>query len=168
MKYIKKLIPLLFIFLLISCGGKDEKKEKEVIKLGGNTTETKKTPEKMATAAATIDMNNKGIGPIKSLTLPETIDQAMAKTGEEVFKAKCTACHKPTKKFIGPAPLGVLERRSPEWIMNMILNPDQMTQEDPVAKKLLIESNGSPMANQSLTEAEARSILEYFRTIKPE
>ena len=25
--------------------------------------------------------------------------------------------------------------------------------------------NGSPMANQNLTEAEARAVLEYFRTL---
>ena len=41
-----------------------------------------------------------------------------------------------------------------------------MTQKDPLAKQLLIEFNGSPMANQGLTEEEARSILEYFRTLE--
>jgi hypothetical protein len=49
--------------------------------------------------------------------------------------------------------------------MNMILNPDQMVKEDPLAKKLLMEYNGSPMANQNLTEEEARAVVEYFRTI---
>ncbi len=48
--------------------------------------------------------------------------------------------------------------------MNMILNPEQMVAEDPIAKDLLKEYL-SPMANQSLTEDEARKILEYFRTI---
>ena len=153
--------------LLVSCGGKEEKKD-DKIKLSTNKTETKKTPEKKEAASTTVDLSNKGIGPIKELKLPKSIDQAMATAGEETFKLKCMACHKPTKKFIGPAPLGVLERRSPEWIMNMILNPEEMTQNDPLAKALLIEYNGSPMANQSLTEEEARSILEYFRTIKPE
>ena len=90
----------------------------------------------------------------------------MALKGEEVFKAKCTACHKIGKKFIGPAPNKILERRTPEWVMNMILNPEEMTQKDPLAKQLLIEFNGSPMANQGLTEKEARSILEYFRTLE--
>ena len=47
----------------------------------------------------------------------------------------------------------------------MILNPEVMVKEDPVAKALLIEFNGSPMANQGLTEDEARKILEYFRTL---
>lgn len=75
------------------------------------------------------------------------------------------ACHKPDKKFIGPAPKGILERRTPEWIMNMILNPEEMTQKDPLAHALLKEFNGSPMANQGLTEEEARQVLEYFRTL---
>ena len=51
------------------------------------------------------------------------------------------------------------------WVMNMILAPDKMVKEDPIAKKLLQEFNGSPMANQNLTEDEARAVLEYFRTL---
>ena len=89
----------------------------------------------------------------------------MVTAGAETFKTKCTACHRIGKKFIGPPPNGVLKRRSPEWIMNMILNPEGMVKNDPDAKALLIEFNGSPMANQSLTEEEARNILEYFRTL---
>ena len=50
--------------------------------------------------------------------------------------------------------------------MNMILDPEGMVQKDPLAKSLLIEFNGSPMANQSLTKEEARAVLEYFRTLK--
>jgi hypothetical protein len=49
--------------------------------------------------------------------------------------------------------------------MNMILNPEKMTQSDPIAKQLLIEANLAPMANQQLTEEQARKILEYFRTL---
>ena len=49
--------------------------------------------------------------------------------------------------------------------MNMILNPEQMVKEDPIAKQLLVDFNLSPMANQHLTQEEARSVLEYFRTL---
>ena len=72
----------------------------------------------------------------------------------------------PDKKFIGPAPKGIFERRSPEWIMNMILNPENMIQNNQEAKELLAEFNGAPMANQNLTQEEARAVLEYFRTLK--
>ena len=89
----------------------------------------------------------------------------MVKLGSEVYEAKCTACHKEEEKFIGPPPKDILKRRTPEWVMNMILNPEEMIQKDPIARKLLMESNGAPMANQNLTEEEARAILEYFRTL---
>ena len=134
----------------------------------GGTGEQKQTGEK-ATPAAQTDpndpRNNKGIGPIKLMVLND-INPALAAEGEVIYKEKCVACHKPTEKFVGPAPKGILDRRSPEWIMNMILNPEEMVKSDPIAKQLLIEANLAPMANQHLTEAQARKVLEYFRTIK--
>jgi cytochrome c len=108
--------------------------------------------------------NNKGIGPVESITLGE-IDTQLAEEGSKIYQEMCTACHKTDKKFIGPAPKGLLDRRTPEWAMNMILNPDEMTQKDPIARQLLIEANGSPMANQNLTEDQARKVLEYIRTL---
>lgn len=107
---------------------------------------------------------NHGVGPIKAFELPAEIDQAMVEAGKAVYDAKCTACHKIEKKFIGPSPAGITDRRTPAWIMNMILDPEGMVANDPIAKQLLMKFS-APMANQSLTEEEARSVLEYFRTI---
>ena len=47
----------------------------------------------------------------------------------------------------------------------MILNPEQMIKEDPIAKAQF-EEYGSIMLNQRLSEQQAREILEYLRTIK--
>lgn len=167
MKTTLKLSLVFIALLLISCGGKEEKKEP--FDYGKKTTTTEKKVEKKVEnkdlASTRIDLTNKGIGPIKSVELEENIDQTMAAHGAEVYKKMCMACHRPEKKFIGPAPKGIMERRTPEWIMNMILNPEEMVQKDPLAKDLLIEFNGSPMANQNLTEEEARAVLEYFRTL---
>ncbi len=116
------------------------------------------------TPSERIDLTDKGIGPIKNITF-QAIDQKLADKGQEIYKNMCTACHKPTKKFIGPAPKGILERRTPEWVMNMILNPEKMIMQNPLAKDLLIEFNSAPMANQNLTQEEARAVLEYFRTL---
>ncbi len=136
------LISIIFLagLILASCGG------------GGSGSEGDLAPPKSMVAATASDdpMENKGIGPIKTLKLPTVVDQVMATAGAEVYKTYCTACHKPTEKFIGPAPKGVLDRRSPEWVMNMILNPEQMVKEDPIARKLLVEYNISTMANQGL------------------
>lgn len=133
-----------------------------------NEDETKSTPKSMVPdTPETVDpLANKGIGPVSEVSLTDAIDEAMAEEGKKVYETMCTACHKVDQKFIGPSPKGILERRSPEWIMNMILNPEQMVKEDPVARQLLIEYNMAPMANQNLTEDQARKILEYFRTLE--
>ncbi|MTI40449.1 c-type cytochrome [Fulvivirga lutimaris] len=139
----------------------------------GGGEKTKLPPAKHASESSTLASpedamknwkENKGIGPVSSVTLTE-VDQEMVDAGKIIFEEKCSACHKPDKKFIGPAPKGILERRTPEWVMNMILNPEEMTTKDAIAKQLLIEANGSPMANQNLTEDDARKVLEYFRTL---
>ena len=103
-----------------------------------------------------------GIGPVTEEVKLGEIDPAMAKQGEEVFTQMCTACHKLDKRHVGPALSGVLERRNPAWVMNMILNPEVMVKEDPVAKELFAEYL-SPMANQNLTQEQARAVVEYIR-----
>ena len=165
MKATLKLLVLFLSLAIVSCGGEEKKEEKEKVQLKKQTTTKKVEPVANTKASETIDLTNKGVGPIKSLTLPAEIDQAMAARGKDVYDKMCTACHRADKKFIGPAPTGLLKRRSPEWIMNMILDPEGMVKNDPLAKALLIEFNGSPMANQNLTEEEARAVLEYFRTL---
>lgn len=132
---------------------------------GGSSTEGETAPPPESMVAEEVDpMESIGIGPITSLELGE-IDTEMAAAGEAVYSQMCTACHLVDKKFIGPSPKGILERRSPEWVMNMILNPEEMILKDPTAKKLLAEFNYAPMANQNLTEEQARQVLEYFRTL---
>ena len=146
-------LAVIIVTFLAGCGSGSEQK----------SASTVSSP--VAKANPNDPMSNKGIGPVKQLTLGE-LDPAMATEGEEIYKKMCSACHKPTEKFIGPAPKGILERRSPEWVMNMILNPEEMIKNDPIAKQLLMEANLAPMANQHLTEEQARKVLEYSRTIK--
>ncbi|WP_298550127.1 cytochrome c [uncultured Algibacter sp.] len=167
MKTTLKLSTILFAIILMSCGGKAENKKEgfSYDKKTPTETQVSNAAEKIP-ASKKVDLNNKGIGPITSLELPSEINQAMVTHGADVYKKMCTACHRTDKKFIGPAPANILKRRTPEWVMNMILNPEQMTKEDPLAKELLMEFNGAPMANQGLSEEDARAVLEYFRTLK--
>ncbi|MEZ0369495.1 MAG: c-type cytochrome [Candidatus Sericytochromatia bacterium] len=126
------------------------------------SSETTST-ESAAAPAETTD-EGKGVGPVSSVDVAATVDTALAGEGKKVFEAKCTSCHKFDVKYVGPALQGVTQRRKPEWIMNMILNPAEMTQKDPEAKKLfgtfLIQ-----MADQHLEQKQARAVLEYFRSI---
>lgn len=162
MKKTLKILSLLGVSLVLSCGDGEKKNTDPYQK--DTPTEPAKVENKVA-ASERVDLTNKGVGPITSVTLSADIDQKMAAHGKDVYEKMCTACHKADKKYIGPAPSGILNRRTPEWVMNMILNPEVMIVQDPLAKDLLMEFNGAPMANQNLTEVEARAILEYFRTL---
>ncbi len=158
----KKLLLLIALGAFIaSCGGKKEEK-----KDGFEVSRTKKEEKKeVASEGVPVDLDNKGIGPITEMTFPEEIDAEMAARGEAQFNAICVACHMVDQRMIGPAMKGVYERRSPEWVMNMILNPDGMLKEDPIAKALLKEYNNAIMLNQNLTEEQARELAEYLRTL---
>jgi mono/diheme cytochrome c family protein len=105
-----------------------------------------------------------GIGPItEAITLPAEVDHELAEAGEAVFEQKCSACHKLEEKYIGPALGEVLELRTPAYVMNMILNPQEMIDKHPVVKQLVAETM-SFMPNQNVTRDEARAVLEYIRS----
>ena len=159
MKFSSKIAPSLALLLLINCSGKTDQTDSFDI------TKSKVNTEEAIKASQRVDLENKGVGPITEVVLNAEIDTDLARTGEGVFKQSCVICHKPDVKFIGPAPKGILDRRSPEWVMNMILNPGRMLRDDPLAKDLFMEFNGTPMSNMGLTEDQARAVLEYFRTI---
>lgn len=155
MKSLLKIFTFSLLLIIFNCG--DDKKTKSV---SYGKSDVKKVP-----ASERVDLKNKGIGPVTSVDLPLVVDEELAKKGEEIYSKLCLACHMVDKKFIGPSPKGILKRRTPEWVMNMILNPEKMVKEDPLAKDLLEEYNGSPMVSQNVTKDEARAILEYFRTL---
>jgi mono/diheme cytochrome c family protein len=109
--------------------------------------------------AAGVDI---GTGPVRQLTLG-AIDASEAEKGAVLFKNNCSSCHRLDAKLVGPALQGVTQRRAPEWIMNMILDPDQMIRQDPQAKQLFSVFN-VPMQRMGLSQDDARRILEYLRT----
>ncbi len=104
-----------------------------------------------------------GIGPVKEPMQLGAIAPALVATGKTLFDIKCTGCHKMDTLYVGPALGEVTTRRSPAFIMNMILNPQEMVERHPVAKQMLAERM-SFMANQNLTLEEARAALEYLRS----
>ena len=110
-------------------------------------------------------LSNKGVGPITNVKLEDKVSITMANSGEKLFNQLCTSCHMVNEDYVGPAMSGILDRRSPEWIMNMILNPIQMLEEDPIAIDLLEQYDFEYMYNQNLLEEEVREILEYFRLL---
>jgi len=140
--------------LLIGCGG------------GGGDAAPPAPPAAAADELTAFQLEH-GIGPItEPMTLPDAIDAALAAKGDTIFAQKCSACHKMAEKYIGPELGTVLDRRTPAFVMNMILNPQEMIEKHPVVKQLLAETM-SFMANQGLTREDARAVVEYIRTQHP-
>ncbi len=152
------------ICLLLSISCADEKKsDKESITIG---KKKEKTITSKKDTEVPVMLDNKGVGPITSVSFTDEIDQKLAEQGAQLFKSKCVACHKAQQKFIGPPMAGIYKIRSPEWVMNMIMNPTEMVEKDPVAKALFKEYNNTIMINQNIPETEARAMVEWFRTLE--
>ncbi len=156
------LTTILAVIFLASCGGDQRSTTRPNEQ---PVTKPQAQEQNDAPASERIALDNKGVGKIQNLTLNPSVDEQMAERGKLIFDTNCSACHKIDKRFIGPSPKGILNRRSPEWVMNMILDPQLMVEQDKLAKDLLVEFNGAAMANQNMTEEQAREILEDFRTL---
>ena len=114
------------------------------------------------TTPLTAEELEKGIGPVDSVAVSPGVDPALAERGEHLFRSRCVACHRLADRSVGP-PLGdVTVRRSREFVMNMILNPREMVERHPEIRALR-ERYPTPMTDQGLTQAEARTVLEYLR-----
>lgn len=135
--------------------------------LGACGEKEKEHEDKEAAAAAPSELSafelENGIGPVKEKVELGALNRALADSGKALFEAKCSMCHKIDTLYIGPALGEVTTRRTPAYIMNMILNPQEMVERHPVAKQLLAERM-TFMANQNLKREEARAVVEYLRT----
>ena len=144
---------ILAIFLFVGCGGGN-----------GEDQASQKTSGQKSTEGLTAFEQKHGIGPVtEEITLGD-VDQALAEKGEAIFETKCSACHKMNERYVGPELGDVLDNRSPTYVMNMILNPDEMVKKHPEAKKRLTEFM-TPMPNQNLKREEARAVVEYLSSV---
>lgn len=125
---------------------------------------TSSESKKSSLSAAELSFyNGIGVGPVKEYQLPEQPQTELVLQGSAVFKAKCISCHEVSdQRKIGPGLAGITKRRRPEWILNQILNPMEMTQKDSLSKELLAIYMAQ-MTDMELTEAEAQKVLEYLR-----
>lgn len=150
-----KLLFAFAVILFVSCG-KDKSNPEE------NFSPSSSSEASTEAEAPSYDPK-RGEGKFTNVEIGESLDVAMATRGENVSGVKCASCHKMTdEKLVGPGWKGVTERRTPEWIMNFITNPDPMIDKDPELQAQL-EICLVRMPNQSLSDDEARDIFEYMR-----
>jgi len=105
-----------------------------------------------------------GIGPIKSVELGP-LNSKMVNEGKVIFNNQCIVCHEMDQKKLGPPLKNVTKERTPEYIMNLLLNSAQMQKDDPLVKSLLKQYNNLPMPDPALNQSKARSVLEYLRSM---
>lgn len=123
-------------------------------------------PKSMVEDAPSYDpRRGEGKWTAENINIGESLNAEWATSGENISNVKCSSCHKMNEeKLVGPGWKGVTTRRTGEWIMNFITNPDPMIDKDPEAQAML-ELCLVRMPNQNLSDAEARNILEYMRKI---
>jgi mono/diheme cytochrome c family protein len=93
----------------------------------------------------------------------DTIDPALAALGATVFERHCAACHAVRgEPKIGPNLAGVTQRRDAAWIRAMVLRPDSMTRDDPVAAALKESYGVQMMVVGEVGEVHARAVIEFL------
>lgn len=147
-----------FLSILVSCGGG-----------ASNESESSERSESTESSSASSDdydpTRGEGKWTADNVNVTPALNADLAATGEKVTNVKCASCHKMTdERLVGPGWKGVTSRHKPEWIMNFITNPDPMIDKDPKVQAQL-ELCLVRMPNQSLTDDDARSILEYMRKV---
>lgn len=146
---------ILSLVLLYSCGGASQ-----------NTTSNETQSTATESTLPKVDINaksdSKGIGRFTSVNLAP-VNSVAAEKGEVLFSTQCASCHKSTaERLIGPGLKGVTEKRTPEWILNMITNPEENLKKDPLGKALL-EEYKAVMPYMGTTDEDAKSILDFLR-----
>lgn len=166
MKYI---LFISLIFLLYGCGDKDRKNNAQgggdMSRGAESGTQMEQGNQQTDTAHAhSAHLDDKGIGPVKEVKLGP-IDAKLVSQGKDVFQSKCIVCHDLDNRKVGPPLRDVTDRLSPEFIMNYLLNTEEMQQKNEHLKALVSEYK-TVMPDQDLSENDARALLEFFRQQK--
>lgn len=152
----KKLLILAFIILalLVACKKAPQQEQAQTPPAVASEQPKEDTTE-------TAEISDKGIGPVKELKLA-AIDQNMVKTGDQLFQSKCALCHTLDQKKVGPPMREEMKEHSPEFIMNLLLNTEEMQAKNE-HMKAEVKMFVTVMPNPKLTQDQARAILEYLR-----
>ena len=113
-------------------------------------------------------LNSVALKPAKAMVTTVELGQInpkMVAEGKGLYTSKCVMCHDLKQNKIGPALMNVTKERKPEYIMNVILNTPTMQKNDPTFKALVSKFKNVPMPDPNLSQAQARALLEYLRSV---
>jgi protein SCO1/2 len=95
------------------------------------------------------------------------VDPALAKRGERLFVNRgCNACHtigrSEQRTAEGPDLAGVTDRRTNEWLVAWLKDPNAMFGSDPIADAMLEQYRFVKMPNMRLHESEISALIAYM------
>lgn len=157
----RRILTLALALAPVACGGDQSPPAASTASAGA--AQAASAPAASGSELTPVELEQ-GLGPIRDLTLAE-VDPALAETGKDLFTTKCSACHKIGERYVGPDLSAVLSRRRAEFVMNQMLNANEMVQRHPVIKELLAQYY-TPMPVQVTDTQDARAILEYLRSVQ--
>lgn len=154
MKKITVIVSLALISIIAACGGSGKEE----------SAAPQEAPKSMVEDPPKYDPHRgEGKWTAENINVTEQLNPEWVTSGENIASVKCASCHKFTEeKLVGPGWKDVTKRRTAEWIMNFITNPDPMLDKDPEAQAML-ELCLVRMPNQSLSDGEARNLFEFMR-----
>jgi protein SCO1 len=95
--------------------------------------------------------------------LPDTLFER----GKAIFNQRgCVSCHSIGKGVIAAPDLaGVANRRSREWLVSWLRDPEPMLDTDKAAIKMMKSFNGMRMPNLRLTDEEINAVITYMELV---
>ena len=96
-----------------------------------------------------------------------SVDPGLAERGRKLFVNRgCNACHtigrSEARTAEGPDLAGVTDRRTNEWLVAWLKDPNAMFGSDPVADAMLEQYHYVKMPNMKLHENEITALLAYL------
>jgi mono/diheme cytochrome c family protein len=83
--------------------------------------------------------------------------------GKQIFQQTCAACHTVgAGRLVGPDLKGVTERRSHEWLVRFVSDPERMRKDDPIAIANLKEF-GVPMPRPELSAQQIAAVIDFLK-----
>ncbi len=91
------------------------------------------------------------------------LDNSLATQGEQLFMNRgCAGCHSVGNRLAGPDLLGVVERRTTDWLASFLKDTSGMLESDPIGQALLEEFRGARMPNVVLRDPEVNALIHYL------
>jgi len=142
MKYSRMIALMVFMLLLSSCGKNES----------GDSEQQACTP---AERVAVLDQGPRAAQTVK-------LNESLAERGRILFDDKsCSDCHTLGEAEMAPDLMGVLDRRTEDWLMMQITQPEWMNDHDPITRQLISDFD-LEMIETGVEEADARALLHFL------